>query len=250
MELAGKIALVTGATSGLGLAIAQRFLKEGAFVYGCGRRPQCGWEAPGFFYGPADITLFPEAQAAVDRCVDRFGGLDILVNCAGVTGIGSVDETSAEEFRHQFEVNVFGTFHMAKAALPALRQRPGSTILNVGSELGAKAIGRRIAYCPSKAAVEMLTRCLALECGPSVRVNGVLPGLMETPMTRERFECAPDPEAQRQKAARRYVLGRLCQVEDVVEAVLFLAGEKSSFITGEMIAVCGGGQFTTCAPDW
>lgn len=246
MELSGKTALVTGATSGAGLEIARRFLKEGAQVCGCGRRSVCALEGPGFCYVRADLTDDAQAQEVVARCLEAFGKLDILVNCAGVTGIGSIWDTTPEEFRHQFEVNVFALFQVTRAAAPALARRPGSAIINIGSELGTKAIAQRIAYCPSKAAVEMLTRCLAIECGPNVRVNGILPGLMETPMTQARFLDAPDPEARRAQVRERYVLKRMCRVEDVAEAALFLAGSRSSFITGDMLAVCGGGQFTTC----
>lgn len=246
MELQGKTVLITGATSGLGLALAQRFLAEGAQVTGVGRRADPGLTHPNYSYAAGDITDYDAARRAVQACVERFGKLDILVNCAGVCTIGSVFDTSPEEFRRHFEVNVFGLFHVTKAAMPHLMEQPGSAVVNVGSELGTKAIPERIAYGPSKAAVEMLTRCLAAECGPRVRVNGVLPGLMETPMTKDRFREAEDPDEARAAAAGRYVLGRLCRVEDVVEAILFLSTEKSSFITGDMIAVCGGGQFITC----
>ena len=246
MELEGKTALVTGATSGAGLEIARRFLEEGAQVCGCGRRESCEISAPDFLYVRGDLTDDDQARAVVARCLEAFGKLDILVNCAGVTGIGGVLDTSPEEFRHQFEVNVFALFHVTRAAVPALEQQPQSAIINIGSELGTRAAAQRIAYCPSKAAVEMLTRCLAIECGPTVRVNGILPGLMETPLTQDRFTNVPDPERQRELVRARYVLKRMCRVEDVAEAALFLAGGRSSFITGDMLAVCGGGQFTTC----
>lgn len=246
MELTGKTALVTGTSSGLGKAIALRFLAEGANVFGCGRRPESDIANPGYRYVSGDVADYAQAENIVRGCAEAFGGIDILVNCAGVTGIGNVFDTPPEDFHRQFQVNVFGPFHMSKAALPELQKRQGSTIINIGSELGAKAKADRIAYCPSKAAVEMLTRCLAIECGPEIRVNGVLPGLMDTPMTAHRFDRMPDPAEAREKAGKSYVLKRLCRVEDVVEAVVFLASEKSSFITGDMIAVCGGGQFTTC----
>lgn len=246
MELKGKTALVTGATSGVGLEIAKRFLAEGAQVCGCGRREHCELSAPEFLYARGDLTDDSQAQSVVARCLAAFGKLDILVNCAGVTAIGGVLDTTPAEFRRQFEVNVFALFQVTRAAVPALARQPGSTIINIGSELGARAAPQRIAYCPAKAAVEMLTRCLAIECGPTVRVNGILPGLMETPMTQERFLSAPDPEGQREQVRQRYLLKRMCRVEDVADAALFLAGGRSSFITGDMLAVCGGGQFTTC----
>ena len=158
MELEGKTALVTGATSGAGLEIARRFLEEGAQVCGCGRRESCEISAPDFLYVRGDLTDDDQARAVVARCLEAFGKLDILVNCAGVTGIGGVLDTSPEEFRHQFEVNVFALFHVTRAAVAALEQQPQSAVINIGSELGTRAAAQRIAYCPSKAAVEMLTR--------------------------------------------------------------------------------------------
>ena len=246
MEFSGKTVLITGASSGLGKALAQRFVQEGAQVFGIGRRPDPGLEHPALCYFSGDLTDYGIACAAAEKCAEVFGKIDVLINCAGVTGIGNVFDTPAEEFHRQFEVNVFAVFHMTKAALPYLQKQPGSSIINVGSELGSKAKANRISYCPSKAAVEMLTKCLAIECGPEIRVNGVLPGLMDTPMTHERFSQMPDPDAAREKAGRAYILNRLCRVEDVVEAVVFLASDRSSFITGDLIAVCGGGHFTTC----
>ncbi|MGI6623681.1 MAG: SDR family NAD(P)-dependent oxidoreductase [Acetivibrionales bacterium] len=246
MELEGRIAIITGASSGIGAEIARFFLKEGAKVVGCGLDEKPPFSAPDYIYVPADMCRQESAKQVVDRCIQRYGRLDILVNSAGVTGIGNIHNTSVEEFKRQFEVNVFGVYIMTKAAIGEISKSEHGTVINIVSELGVKAIADRIAYCPSKAAVEMLTRCLAIECGPSVRVNGILPGLTETPMTRDRFEMAPDPDTERKKASNRYILKRLCTTEDVANAAVFLASDRSSFITGSMIAVCGGGHFTTC----
>ena len=245
MELAGKRALVTGASSGLGYEIASLFLREGAQVIGVGRRAETELQHARYRYVSCDITDSEQAEQLPDACERWMGGLDLLVNCAGETAIGGIHDTSPEAFRAMFEVNVFGLYNVTRAALPLLEQASEAAIINVGSELGAKAIANRIGYSPAKAAVEMLTRCLAIECAPHIRVNGVLPGLMETPMTEARFSTAPDPDAARKAAAERYLLKRLCTVQDVAEAVLFLASPRSRFITGDMIAVCGGGQFTT-----
>lgn len=246
MELQDRVAIITGASSGIGAVIAQFYLDEGAYVFGCGLEPEAGWSRERFAYHQADICKLEEAQAVVSACEARFGGVDILVNCAGVTGLGTIDDTSVEEFRRQFEINVFGLYTMTKAAIDAVRKSEHAVIVNIVSELGVKAIPNRVAYCPSKAAVEMLTRCLAADCGPRVRVNGILPGLTETPMTKMRYENAPDPEAERQKTRDRYVLKRMCTPEDVANGAVFLASDRSSFITGDMLAVCGGGQFITC----
>ncbi len=246
MELQDRVAIITGASSGIGEVIAQFYLKEGAKVYGCGLEPAAHISDPGFFYQQSNICEEDQAKKVVAGCVERFGGVDILVNCAGVTGMGTIDDTSVAEFRRQFEINVFGLYTMTKAAIDEVRKSEHAVIINIVSELGVKAIPNRVAYCPSKAAVEMLTRCLAADCGPRVRVNGILPGLTETPMTKMRYENAPDPEAERQKTRNRYVLKRMCVPEDVANGAVFLASDRSSFITGDMLAVCGGGQFITC----
>ncbi|MCC8027108.1 MAG: SDR family oxidoreductase [Clostridium sp.] len=246
MELQDRVAIITGASSGIGAVIARFYLNEGAFVFGCGLEEKSGIVHERFAYRKADICRTEDAERVVADCVARFGKADILVNCAGVTGLGTIDDTSVEEFRRQFEINVFGLYTMTKAAIGAIRASEHAVIINIVSELGVKAIPNRIAYCPSKAAVEMLTRCLAADCGPRVRVNGILPGLTETPMTRMRYENAPDPEAERQKTRNRYVLKRMCVPEDVANGAVFLASDRSSFITGDMLAVCGGGQFITC----
>lgn len=246
MELQDRVAIITGASSGIGEVIARFYLEEGAFVYGCGLEAEAHVEHPRFVYQQCDICVPEQAASVVEGCVSRFNHADILVNCAGVTGIGNIDNTSVAEFRRQFEINVFGLYTMTKAAIDTIRQSEHAVIINIVSELGVKAIPERIAYCPSKAAVEMLTRCLAADCGPRVRVNGILPGLTETPMTKMRYENAPDPEAERQKTRNRYVLKRMCVPEDVANGAVFLASDRSSFITGDMLAVCGGGQFITC----
>ena len=246
MELKDRVAIITGASSGIGEVIAQFYLREGASVYGCGLEKAAHIEDPRFFYQQCDICDPVQALSVVSGCEVRFGGVDILVNCAGVTGLGNIDNTSVAKFRRQFEINVFGLYTMTKAAIDAVRRSEHAVIVNIISELGVKAIPNRVAYCPSKAAVEMLTRCLAADCGPRVRVNGILPGLTETPMTKMRYENSPDPESERQKTRARYVLKRMCVPEDVANGAVFLASDRSSFITGDMLAVCGGGQFITC----
>ncbi|MCC8060935.1 MAG: SDR family oxidoreductase [Clostridiales bacterium] len=246
MELKDRVAIITGASSGIGEVIARFYLDEGAFVYGCGLEEKAGIDHNNFIFHRADICSEEEAAAVVRGCKEQFGKADILVNCAGVTGMGTIDDTSVAEFRRQFEINVFGLYTMTKAAIDLLRQSEKAVIINIVSELGVKCIPNRVAYCPSKAAVEMLTRCLAVDCGPCVRVNGILPGLTETPMTRMRYENAPDPEAERQKTRNRYILKRMCTPEDVANGAVFLASDRASFITGDMLAVCGGGQFITC----
>lgn len=243
MELTGKVALITGASSGIGEIIAKKFVEEGAKVFGCGRRERPSIELnDNFGYESGDIVDFDHTKNIVKKCVQRFGKLDILVNCAGVTGIGSIESTTVEEFQRQFNVNVFGVFNMCKAAIPYLKKSDDGSIVNISSELSIKAVPERIGYCPAKAAVNMLTQCLAVECGPTIRVNAILPGLVETPMTKERFDTV---EGYREAVQGRYVLKRICTPEDVAEAAVFFASNRSSFITGDLLTVCGGGHLHT-----
>jgi len=245
MELENRVALITGASSGIGEVISKFFLREGASVFGTGLEDTANIDHERFVYRRSNICDEAQAAELAETCRKTFGRIDILVNCAGVTGIGTIENTSVAEFRRQFEINMFGLYTVTKYVLPILRESDHAAIVNIVSELGVKAIPNRIAYCPSKAAVEMFTRCLAAEVGPRVRVNGVLPGLTETPMTKMRFDNAPDPEEERKRVSSRYVLKRMCTPEDVANGVVFLASDKASFITGDMLAVCGGGQFIT-----
>ena len=239
-RLEGKIAFITGASSGIGEAIAQRFLAEGASVVGCGRRDKAGLSHERFFFVSADVSSFDAAKKAVDAAVSKFGALDIVINSAGLTVEGGLETTGSDEFNQLFQVNVGGVFNVCKAAAPFLRMRKGASIINIASDLGIKPIRDRIAYCPSKAAVIMLTRCIALELSPDVRANCILPGLVETPMIQHRFEKAVDPEALRVSMANLYPLKRVGKVEDMASAALYLASEESSFMTGAELPICGG----------
>jgi len=240
--LEGKIAFVTGASSGIGEAIASRFCEEGASVVGCGRRERASLVHGQFFYIKADISISEEATEAVKAANARFGGLDIVVNSAGITGEGRLETTDSDAFGKMFQINVGGTFNVCKASLQFLQKSPGASIINIASDLGIKAIPDRIAYCPSKAAVIMLTRCIALELAPRIRANCILPGLVDTPMIQHRFEEAKDSAALRTFMANLYPLKRLGSVEDMASAALFLASDESAFMTGTELAVCGGRQ--------
>ena len=167
--------------------------------------------------------------------------MDKLVCCAGVTFIGSLENTEYNTFMREISINLGGVFNMCKAAVKELVKSEDPSIVTIGSDLGVRPIPERIGYCPSKAGVIMLTKCIALEYAPKVRVNCVLPGLVRTPMTEQRFLDAEDPAALEEAYASLYPLHKMGKVADMANAVRFLScSEDSGFITGEIMNVCGG----------
>lgn len=240
MKFEGKVAVVTGASSGIGEGVAKRFLTEGAKVIGCGIEETAKIKHDNMIYVQGDLTQYDAAINVIEEGVRAFGQVDILVNCAGVTLTGTLEETTSENFTKQFDINVVGVFNMCKAAIGELKKQKGASIVNIGSRLGVKPIPARVSYCPSKAAVAMLTKCIAMEYAPDIRANCIHPGLIETPMIKDRIEGLGDPDKARADMANMYLLKRMGTIEDVTNAVVYLASEESSFITGEGIGLCGG----------
>lgn len=179
---------------------------------------------PNYLYMQGDITNLSSIEDIVKLTKEKFGKWDSVVNSAGATFIGNLEETSTELFKKQFDINVIGT------------------IVNIASDLGIKPIPERIAYCASKAAVIMLTKSIAIEYAPLVRANCILPGLVETPMIKDRFDNSENPQKLREEMANLYVLKRMGTLNDMSNATVFLTSEDSSFITGSELAVCGGLQ--------
>ncbi|MGL4343860.1 MAG: SDR family NAD(P)-dependent oxidoreductase [Cellulosilyticaceae bacterium] len=240
MRLQDKVVVITGASSGIGEGMAKKFLEEGAKVVGCGIEEGLNFEHPNAIYVKANLTDYAATEKVVAAGVEAFGKIDGVVNCAGITLIGSLETSSVEDFKKQLDINVTGVFNMCKAAIGELKKQPGAAIVNIGSDLGVRPIPERVGYCPSKAAVIMLTKCIAMEYAPQVRANCLLPGLVETPMIRDRFENAEDPEALRAEFANLYPLKRMGTLDDMANTAMFLLSEESSFITGEVLGVCGG----------
>lgn len=241
MKFENKVVIVTGASSGIGEGVANMFLEEGACLVGCGIEPKMNIESGNAIYVQADLTDPAQAQNVVDKAVAAFGQVDKLVCCAGVTFIGSLETTSYDSFLREISINLGGVFNICKAAVKELMKSQDPSIVTIGSDLGVRPIPERIGYCPSKAGVIMLTKCIALEYAPKVRVNCVLPGLVRTPMTEQRFQEAEDPAALEEEYASLYPLHKMGKVADMANAVRFLScSEDSGFITGEIMNVCGG----------
>ena len=243
MRLQGKVALVTGFGSGLGQAIAVRFAKEGARVVGLSRRKEAGEQtierihATGgeAIFVSADVRSDTEVQAAVAKAVRSFGGLDIVVNSAGIRITGTATEISKADWDAVLGTNLTGTFLVSRAAIPEMRRRGGGCIINISAISGIHGSPGRVAYSASKGGVVNLTEAMALDhAAEHIRVNCICPGPTETPMT-----TVTSPE-QRIRMDKRVPIGRIGQPEDIVEAALYLASDAARQVTGAILAVDGG----------
>jgi meso-butanediol dehydrogenase / (S,S)-butanediol dehydrogenase / diacetyl reductase len=244
MRLKNKAALITGGSRGIGFAVAERFAEEGAQVVIFARNVERGEKAAasvGAFFVAGDVASGFDCQSAVDETLAKFGRLDVLVNSAGIIYRNrTVEETSEVEWDATFDVNVKGTFLMSKAALPALRKTQGA-IVNLSSYVGMVGFAGASAYAASKAAIINLTRTMALDhAKEQIRVNAVCPGSVETDMIRNAWKQFDDEAAARRLWESKHPLGRIATPREVANAVLFLASEEASFITGVALPVDGG----------
>jgi NAD(P)-dependent dehydrogenase (short-subunit alcohol dehydrogenase family) len=240
-RLDGKIALVTGAGAGMGYAIVQRFLAEGARVVGADLDPTSlsALAAPALRACLCDVSQAAQGAQAVVLAVKEFGGLHILVNGAATdTPNGDVVELSEADWRKALDVNLTGCFLMAKAAVPAILASGGGSIVNIASQLGSVGQRGRAAYNASKAALINLTRVMALDYATrNIRVNSLSPGAVITPRLLKRFGT---PEASERALAPAHPIGRLGRPEELAAAALFLASDEASFMTGADMVVDGG----------
>jgi NAD(P)-dependent dehydrogenase (short-subunit alcohol dehydrogenase family) len=239
------VAFVTGAASGIGRAVAERFAEEGAHVVAADIRYEGAAEAASGLAGGLAVEIDVVASASVASAfrvaVERFGGLDVLVNCAGVLGFGAAHELDEDDWDRCLDVNLKGSYLTARAAWPYLAARGGGAIVNLGSVLGVSPLRADAPYCVSKAGVIMLTRCLALDGAPvGIRANCVSPGYTMTPMTRSALERADDPELAYRTALARHPLGRLGEPDDIAGAILYLASGDAGWVTGVNLLVDGG----------
>jgi 2-keto-3-deoxy-L-fuconate dehydrogenase len=262
-EFSGLAALITGGASGIGLATARLMASRGARVVILDREvPAVPNGAPGggdaeyipFGSGPLDSSLRPvvadvtdddAVRSAVAGAVEALGGLDVLVNNAGIGAAGTVEDNDDAEWHHVLDVNVLGIVRTTRAALPALRaaaaSRGQAAIINTCSIAGIAGLPQRAAYSASKGAVYALTLAMAADhVSEHIRVNCVTPGTVDTPWIGRLLDAAPDPVAERAALTARQPTGRLVSADEVAAAIAYLASPQAGAVTGMALAVDGG----------
>lgn len=250
----GKVALVTGATSGIGRACAVMMAREGAIVVAIGRneselssvRDEARNLDGTIKTHLADVTETSQVDRLVTDTVESLGRIDVLVNCAGIIKSGTIENTSLDEWDKMLNVNLRSVFYIIQRCMPHLEAVKGN-IVNVSSVTGTRAFPGVLAYCVSKAGIDQLTRCVALEMAArSVRVNAVNPGVVETNLHKRGGMSSHDYEKFLANAANTHPIGRAGQPEEVAELICFLASDKAKWITGVTYAI-DGGRAETCA---
>ena len=250
-DFSGKSVLVTGATSGLGAAIAEAFGASGADVVLAGRDPQRGSRLREQLRGlgrkvefiPGDITDPTYCDSLVRETMSALGHLDIAVNSAGVAYHATVDETTDEQWQNTFDVNVNGMFYVCRAAIPAMRER-GGVIVNIASDAALTGSKHLVAYCASKGAVLQMTRAMAIDhAREGIRVVAVCPGDVDTPMLRGEFrDLGLSIEEGLKQSAEGVPLNRVATPEEVADLVLYSASDSGRFMTGFPLVMDGGSR--------
>ena len=251
-----RVAVVTGAASGIGLATAQRFAEEGAKVALLDVHPDAGQsacaqirEAGGTCeFIQTDVASESAVIQALEKVVQLFGGIDHLVNNAGIVVVKGIEDCTADEWDRVIDVNLKSVFLTVKYALPWLRRSPQPSVVNIGSVSSFIGQQRTPAYVASKGGVLLLSKALALDLAPDgIRVNCVCPGIIDTPMFRFHVNTTPDPEHTLAERLKRVPLRRALEPREIADSVLYLSGPESSGVTGTSLVVDAG---YTAAAEW
>ncbi len=244
-DLKGRVALVTGAASGMGAATARELADRGAKVALLDRSPSLrdstAAEIDSALAIVGDVSDAAFCASAVNECVEHFGKLDILVNAAGIIVRADAEGTSDDDWRRIMGVNVDGLFYMSRAAVSAMRPRGSGTIVNFGSIWGDLGSAGVLAYCATKGAVHQITRAMALDhAEDGIRINAVAPGEVNTPMLASERASPPSAEDLQALADATIPMRRLAQPEEVARVVAFLASDEASYMTGSVVTVDAG----------
>jgi 2-keto-3-deoxy-L-fuconate dehydrogenase len=248
-DLSGKAALVTGAASGIGEAIAHTFARQGAFVYVADLDEKNGERVSGEIekdggraeFVKLNVADHEDCLNAAIKVHDKYEALDILVNNAGVGHVGTILDATAEDLDRLHAVNVRGMFDLTKAFIPKMIERRYGIIVNMSSVGGVAAVKDRIAYCTTKFAVVGLTKCLALDHAlEGIRANCICPGRVETPFVKARISEYPDPEKAYREMAATQAIGRMGTPEEIAAAALYLSSDEAAFVTGTALLIEGG----------
>ncbi len=248
MRLEDRVAIVTGSGMGIGKGIAQVFADEGARIVLAEINAEAGEAAAAeLSEGGADVLLVPtdvsdekSVQTMVERTLGAFEGIDVLVNNAGVGVYKSVLDTSLEDWDRCLDVNLKGVFLCSKYALPHMQARGKGSIVNIASVHAVATVAGVAPYAASKGGVAALTRNMAIDYGPTIRVNAICPGWILTPLIQGIFDGYDDPVAQQRLIDERQVMKRIGRPEDIGFAALYLASDEASFVTGATLFVDGG----------
>jgi NAD(P)-dependent dehydrogenase (short-subunit alcohol dehydrogenase family) len=249
-ELESKVAIVTGASSGIGRATARLFANQGAKVVLVGRN-QIGLDevlrslSEEAVAVPADVTVDSDCERIVRDGISRFGKLDILINAAGIIANGTIENTTIQQWDNMFQINVRSVFYLMHLAMPHLVKTKGN-VVNVSSVNGQRSFPNVLAYCASKAALDHLTRCAALEmASKGVRVNAVCPGVTITQLHRRGGMDEIAYQKFLEHSKETHPLGRVGNAEEIADLILFLASPRANWITGVTYLI-DGGRGQTC----
>jgi 3(or 17)beta-hydroxysteroid dehydrogenase len=246
-RLEGKVALISGGASGIGLATARRFAEEGATVVlgdidrNAAERACAGIEGASF--EPLDVTSDEDWRRAADAVAARHGRLDVLVNSAGVAPTGTIEDVSLEDWRRTIAVNLDGTFLGCRHGVRVMKASGGGSIVNLSSVSGIIGGHNLAAYNAAKGGVRLLTKSVALHCarkGYGIRCNSVHPGFVDTPMLQDLVRHSRNPEETRLKLAASVPLGRNARPEEVAAMIAYLASDEAAFVTGAELVIDGG----------
>lgn len=249
-----KVCLITGASSGIGRAAALLFARNGAKVVAVGRnekelknlRDEAQLENGAVKVQLADVLEFTQVEKIINETIETFGQIDVLVNAAGIILNGSIENTKLEDWDKMMNINLRSIFFMMQKCVPHLEKTEGN-VVNVSSVAGLRAFPNLLAYCVSKAAVDQLTKCTALELAPKkIRVNAVNPGVVVTSLHKRGGMADEDYQKFLEHSKTTHPIGRVGEASEVAELIYYLASEKAAWITGATYEI-DGGRAQTCA---